>query len=110
MLAVGCLVSIILILSLHQGQPMPSWPELISVNSLVAIFTAVFKASLIMPVAEGGHIPRYVPCHVCLDTFTDGALGISLGLGQLKWEWFSRPRSLADMVLFDDASRGLGGL
>ncbi|KAF5503032.1 hypothetical protein CGCF413_v005852 [Colletotrichum fructicola] len=34
---------------------------------------------------------------------------VRLGLGQLKWEWFSQPRRLADVVLFDDASRGPWG-
>lgn len=52
LLALACLGAIIVILLLHQGKPLPDWPKFISVNSLVSIFTAVFKASLIMPVAE----------------------------------------------------------
>ncbi|KAH0428466.1 hypothetical protein CcaCcLH18_09024 [Colletotrichum camelliae] len=83
LLAFSCLLAIVIILFIYQGQPLPKWPEYLSINSLMAIFTAVFKASLIMPVAEG--------------------------LGQLKWEWFSQPRRLADVVLFDDASRGPWG-
>lgn len=51
--ALGCIVAIISILAIHQGQPLPDWPDLISINSLIAILTAVFKASLILPVAEG---------------------------------------------------------
>lgn len=53
LLALGCIAAIAMILSLHDEKPLPDWPALISVNSLAAIFTAVFKASLIMPVAEG---------------------------------------------------------
>ncbi|KAK1706325.1 hypothetical protein BDP67DRAFT_569640 [Colletotrichum lupini] len=56
---------------------------LISINSLIAVFTAVFKAALILPVAEG--------------------------LGQLKWNWFDRSQTLGDLVLFDNASRGPWG-
>ncbi|KAF6785203.1 hypothetical protein CSOJ01_15628 [Colletotrichum sojae] len=52
-LALSCLIAMITILAIHQGQPLPNWPKLISINSLISIFTAVFKASLIMPIAEG---------------------------------------------------------
>ncbi|KAK2015112.1 hypothetical protein LZ32DRAFT_646084 [Colletotrichum eremochloae] len=82
-LALGCIIVIVVILSIHQGKPLPSWPRLISINSLISIFTAVFKASLTLPVAEG--------------------------LGQLKWNWFDRPHKLGDLVLFDNASRGPWG-
>lgn len=47
------LTAIIVTLAVHQGRPLPQWPQLISINSLIAIFTAILKASLIMPVAEG---------------------------------------------------------
>ncbi|KXH38468.1 hypothetical protein CSIM01_05593 [Colletotrichum simmondsii] len=72
-----------MILAFHDGKPLPHWPDLISINTMAAVFTAIFKASLMMPVAEG--------------------------LGQLKWDWFQRPRRLADIVLFDDATRGPWG-
>jgi Protein of unknown function (DUF3176) len=56
---ISCLLScvafaaIILTLALHAGQPMPQWPNLISINSLIAIFTAIMKAALLLPVTEG---------------------------------------------------------
>lgn len=53
LLALSCLIAMVSILAIHQGEPLPNWPDLISVNSLISIFTAVFKASLIMPIAEG---------------------------------------------------------
>lgn len=35
---------------------------------------------------------------------------LSNGLGQLKWNWYhDRERSLADMSIFDSASRGIHG-
>ncbi|KAF6816732.1 hypothetical protein CPLU01_13787 [Colletotrichum plurivorum] len=83
LLALGSIIAIVIILSLHEGKPLPRWPALISVNSLVAVFTAIFKASVVMPVAEG--------------------------ISQLKWDWFRRPKKLSDVVLFDDASRGPWG-
>ncbi|KAK1955987.1 hypothetical protein LY78DRAFT_544774, partial [Colletotrichum sublineola] len=82
-LALGCIIAMVVVLSIYQGKPLPKWPKLISINSLIAIFTAMFKASLILPVAEG--------------------------LGQLKWNWFSRSQKLGDLVMFDNASRGPWG-
>lgn len=63
-LALSCIAAIVIILSLYQGKPLPAWPKLISVNALIAVFTAIFKASLIMPVAEGCclfHIDPTIP-------------------------------------------------
>ncbi|KAF6808051.1 hypothetical protein CMUS01_13976 [Colletotrichum musicola] len=83
LLALSCLVAMAVILAIYQRKPLPEWPDVISINTLIAVFTAVFSASLILPIAEG--------------------------LGQLKWTWFNKPRSLADVKLFDDASRGPWG-
>ncbi|KAK1715508.1 uncharacterized protein BDZ83DRAFT_588081 [Colletotrichum acutatum] len=82
-LALECISAIVIILSVYRGQPLPNWPKLISINSFIAVFTAVFKAALILPVAEG--------------------------LGQLKWNWFDKSQTLGDLVLFDNASRGPWG-
>lgn len=62
LLALGCIAAIAIVLFLRDRKPLPDWPALISVNSLVAIFTALFKASLIMPIAEGlAHFHYYTP-------------------------------------------------
>jgi len=52
-LATICLVVIVAILAVHQDRPLPQWPNYISINSLIAIMTAIMKASLMLPVAEG---------------------------------------------------------
>jgi hypothetical protein len=52
-LATLALAAIFITLAIHSDRPMPQWPKLISINSLIAIFTAVLKAALMMPVAEG---------------------------------------------------------
>lgn len=57
LLGLGCLLAIVIILSVHDERPLPNWPDLISINSLIAIFTAVFKAALILPIAEGMSYP-----------------------------------------------------
>ena len=53
LLAIIALAAIVITLSLHQNKPLPQWPSLISINALIAIFTAILKAALMLPVAEG---------------------------------------------------------
>lgn len=74
------LAVIIAILATHQDKSLPQWPTLISINSLVSIFTSILKAAMLLPVAEG--------------------------ISELKWIWFLAPRPLSDMDRFDTASRG----
>lgn len=48
-----CLAAIFGILYTHQGLPLPQWPLHITINALIAVFTAIFKMALIVPVADG---------------------------------------------------------
>ncbi|OCL05885.1 hypothetical protein AOQ84DRAFT_379147, partial [Glonium stellatum] len=82
-LAIAALVIIVIILATHQNKPMSQWPRLISINSLVSIFTSIMKAAMLLPVAEG--------------------------ISELKWLWFAQPRALVDLDRFDFASRGPWG-
>jgi hypothetical protein len=51
--ALVALAAIVITLALHNNKPLPRWPSLISINSLVSIFTAILKAAMLLPVAEG---------------------------------------------------------
>ncbi len=82
-LALAALAAIVITLATHQDRTLPRWPSLISINSLIAIFTAIFKAAMLLPIAEG--------------------------LSELKWIWFAASRPLTDMDRFDSASRGPWG-
>lgn len=53
LLSIGSLIAIVAILASRDGRPMPEWPRLVTVNSLISFFTVIFKASLLMPIAEG---------------------------------------------------------
>ena len=75
--------AIIITLWMHQDLPLPKWPSLISINTLVAVFTAILKASMMLPIAEG--------------------------VSQIKWLWFRQARPLIDLETFDSASRGPWG-
>ncbi|KAK8225842.1 hypothetical protein HDK90DRAFT_68222 [Phyllosticta capitalensis] len=77
------LVALVSILAIYHDGPQPNWPHPISINTIIAIFTVAFKALLLKPVVEG--------------------------LSQFKWLWFSRPKELSDLELFDQATRGPWG-
>lgn len=53
LIAILALSAIYITLVMHSDRPLPRWPSLISINSLIAIFTVILKATLMMPVAEG---------------------------------------------------------
>jgi len=80
------MAAIIFILLYFDGQPLPSWPHKVTLNSILALLTTVAKAGLMIP--------------------------IGAAIGQLKWIWFAeKERPLADFQTFDEASRGpIGGL
>ncbi|KAH7364379.1 hypothetical protein BKA65DRAFT_491161 [Rhexocercosporidium sp. MPI-PUGE-AT-0058] len=74
----------IAVLAVFHNKPLPQWPFGITLNTLIALISAVTNACLAVPLASG--------------------------FGQLKWNWFKRkPSPLTDMELFDDASRGSWG-
>jgi len=84
LLSVGSFSSVIAILSLWQNQPLSRWSLPVSINAIVSVLSAIFKASLVMPVSEG--------------------------INHLKWLWFaSGRRPLSDIDVFDRASRGPWG-
>lgn len=74
------ITAIVITLILRRDRPLPDWPSAITINALIAVFTAIFKACLLMPITEG--------------------------IGQLKWLWYQKPRPLRYMEQWDLASRG----
>src|SRR5207253_3218886 len=77
------LIAIVVLLTLRQDKPLPTWPSLLGINSLVAIFSAIFKVALLYPIVEG--------------------------ISELKWIWFATAKSVNDFDRFDSASRGPWG-
>lgn len=80
---VASLLAIVATVYPYNGHPMPQWPYCLSINTLIAIYTTILKATMLTITAEG--------------------------LSQLKWLWFSRPRPLQDLTRYDMASRGPWG-
>jgi hypothetical protein len=75
--------AIVAVLVRIDGKSIASWPYSIQSASLVAVFSSIAKSTLLVPVA------------MCLS--------------QLKWSYFEKPRQLAHMQVFDNASRGPWG-
>ncbi|PNS19285.1 hypothetical protein CAC42_2462 [Sphaceloma murrayae] len=82
-ISVTTLGGVVILLCTRQNKPLPDWPTLITLNSLIAVLTTIMKGCMIFAVAEG--------------------------ISQLKWSWFLRPRPLADLSTYDSASRGPWG-
>lgn len=80
LLSTVALLAIIATLRPHQDKPLPQWPYLISINSLLSIYVTILKAAALLVIAEG--------------------------LSQLKWQRFKDDRPLDDIARYDEASRG----
>lgn len=83
-IALFSLVAVIGVLAHYDGEAMPNWPTGMTLNTLIALLTAIANAALASPLQQG--------------------------LSQLKWINFKREsRPLTDMEAYDDASRGIWG-
>ena len=82
-LSVASTIAVIAVLISVQRKPLAEWKMSIQPNSLVAIFSTIAKSALLVPIAE------------CIS--------------QLKWTYFESPRTLSQLQVFDDASRGPWG-
>ncbi len=83
-IALFSLAAVIGVLSHYNGEAMPNWPTGMTLNTLIALLTAIANAALASPLQQG--------------------------LSQLKWINFKREsRPLTDMEAYDDASRGIWG-
>lgn len=81
--AIASTAAIVAVLLKVDDRSISEWPWSIQPASLVSVFSTIAKAALLVPVA------------VCLS--------------QLRWSYFEKPRELAHMQNFDDASRGPWG-
>lgn len=52
-LAAAALVAIIIILRVYDGKSLHKWKVDISVNTVIAILSTIFKGSLAMPISTG---------------------------------------------------------
>lgn len=55
-----CLIILAILLVAYKDQPVSKWSLYISINSLIAVFSAIMKSSLMMGVSEGTHLPTFI--------------------------------------------------
>lgn len=82
-LMMGMLGAMVGILYHSKDKPLPDWPYRTSANTVISILSAVLKACAAFVLAEG--------------------------ISDSKWKWYQANRSLHDLVVFDNASRGPWG-
>ena len=83
MLLVGAFCAIVATLSPFENKRLPRWKYGLSLNTLVAIYVVILKASMLLVASQ------------CLS--------------HLKWLWFRDDRALLDLETYDEASRGPWG-
>lgn len=87
LLSLASAAAIVGVLFHYQDRPLSDWPYRITINTLISFLNSLAKGAVLLVVASA--------------------------VSQLKWLWFhqSKARSLKDIQLFDNASRGpLGAL
>lgn len=76
-----CLIAVVLLV-LHE-KPLATWTLKVSPNGAISVLSTVGKSAIM--------------------------LSVSACVSQLKWNYFTQPRSLRDLEYFDSASRGPWG-
>jgi hypothetical protein len=53
MIAILALAGLVATLSAHQGKPLPQWPQLVTINSIISLFSLLMRACVGVVLAEG---------------------------------------------------------
>lgn len=61
--ALLALLGLVATLLAHQDKPLPDWPQIVSINSIVSIFSMLIRAGVSMVLAEG--IIDITVCWIC---------------------------------------------
>ena len=56
-------VGIVIILAVHDGQPLPKWPFKLTLNALISILVVVLKATTLATLASGMEVPNLLSYH-----------------------------------------------
>ncbi|KAF9877503.1 monoamine oxidase n [Colletotrichum karsti] len=82
-ISVAAFVFMVILMMAVNEKPQPAWAYVVNINTLVAIFTTLLRAAVVLITAEV--------------------------MGQAKWSWMASPRPLRHVKRFDDASKGAWG-
>jgi len=99
LVAVVFLAASIIVLKLYDGRPTTDWEYSISINAILAIFTRILGAALVVPIAEGKLV---IPFSFYLFPISDTREGVSA----VKWHSYRVSQPLLNLEALDAASRG----
>ena len=99
LVAVVFLAASIVVLKLYDGRPTTDWEYSISINAILAIFTRILGAALVVPIAEG-KLVFPMSSHHFPTSYT------SEGISAVKWHSYRVSQPLLDLEALDAASRG----
>lgn len=100
-ISVLALAGLVATLLMHHDKPLPQWPRLVTINSIISLFSLVMRASVGVVLAEGNLFDNIASRSVLAK--------FKKGISQSKWQWFQKPRPLEHMQRLDSASRGSWG-
>ena len=84
----------------HQNKPLPQWPQLVTMNSIISLFSLLLRACVGVILTEGNLRSKRYELH---------KLTRATGISQCKWNWYRKVRRLDHIERFDSASRGSWG-
>ncbi|KAH6622142.1 hypothetical protein C7974DRAFT_377748 [Boeremia exigua] len=82
-IAILALAGLVATLSAHQSKPLPQWPQLVTINSIISLLSLIMRACVGIVLAEG--------------------------ISQCKWNWYRKQKKLDHIERLDSASRGSWG-
>ena len=84
----------------HQNKPLPQWPQLVTINSIISLFPLLMRACVGVILTEGSLRSKLK--RAC-------KLTSATGISQCKWVWYRKVRKLDHIGRLDSASRGSWG-
>lgn len=99
-LSILTLAGLVTTLLAHQGKPFPEWPQLVSINSLVSLFSLLLRICVSVILTEGMSQSYRL---------REPKLTSAVGISQCKWNWYRKSKRLDHIERLDSASRGSWG-
>lgn len=83
----------------HQSKPLPQWPQLVTINSIISLFSLLMRACVGVVLAEGTlQMQDRVYCRLTRK-----------GISQCKWTFYQKAGRMDHIERLDSASRGAWG-
>ena len=84
----------------HQNKPLPQWPQLVTINSIISLFSLLMRACVGVILTDGSLRSKLKRAY---------KLTSATRISQCKWNWYRKVRKLDHIGRLDSASRGSWG-